>query len=123
MIVRSRQQVGFGNKEEKSITTFDEYFTRMNAKNAMSSTNPMDAVLGEILLLNYLFDSGHDSIGDMNSVFGELIPPKETEVGEVVEDIKEDEAAEAEEDTSTEEGSELAKKTRAELADLDDLDI
>ena len=42
---------------------------------------------------------------------------------EVVEDIKEDEAAEAEEDTSTEEGSELAKKTRAELADLDDLDI
>jgi len=41
----------------------------------------------------------------------------------VVEDIKEDEAAEAEEDTSTEEGSELAKKTRAELADLDDLDI
>ena len=44
------------------------------------------------------------------------------DVEEVVEDIKED-AAEAEEDTSTEEGSELAKKTRAELADLDDLDI
>ena len=42
---------------------------------------------------------------------------------EVVEDIKEDVAEEAEEDTSTEEGSELAKKTRAELADLDDLDI
>ena len=42
---------------------------------------------------------------------------------EVVEDIKEDAAEEAEEDTSTEEGSELAKKTRAELADLDDLDI
>ena len=42
---------------------------------------------------------------------------------EVVEDIKEDATEEAEEDTSTEEGSELAKKTRAELADLDDLDI
>ncbi len=42
---------------------------------------------------------------------------------EAVEDIKEDVAEEAEEDTSTEEGSELAKKTRAELADLDDLDI
>ena len=42
---------------------------------------------------------------------------------EVVEDIKEDAAEEAEKDTSTEEGSELAKKTRAELADLDDLDI
>lgn len=42
---------------------------------------------------------------------------------EVVEDIKEDVAAEAEDDSSVEEGSELAKKTRAELADLDDLDI
>ena len=85
----------FGHKEEKGITTFDEYFTRMNAKNAMSSTNPTDAVLGEILLLNYLFDSGHDSVGDMNSVFGDLIPPKETEVGEVVEDIKTSEEGDA----------------------------
>lgn len=42
---------------------------------------------------------------------------------EVVEDIREDEAVETEDDSSVEEGSELAKKTRAELADLDDLDI
>lgn len=42
---------------------------------------------------------------------------------EVVEDIKEDVVADVEEDAPVEEGSELAKKTRAELADLDDLDI
>lgn len=42
---------------------------------------------------------------------------------EVVEDIREDEVVETEDDSSVEEGSELAKKTRAELADLDDLDI
>lgn len=42
---------------------------------------------------------------------------------EVAEDIKEDVVADVEEDAPVEEGSELAKKTRAELADLDDLDI
>lgn len=42
---------------------------------------------------------------------------------EAAEDIKEDVAADVEEDAPVEEGSELAKKTRAELADLDDLDI
>ena len=42
---------------------------------------------------------------------------------EAAEDIKEDVAADVEEDAPVEEGSELAKKTRAELADLNDLDI
>ena len=42
---------------------------------------------------------------------------------EDIEDIREDEAVETVDDSSAEEGSELAKKTRAELADLDDLDI
>ena len=42
---------------------------------------------------------------------------------EAAEDIKEDVVADVEEDAPVEEGSELAKKTRAELADLDDLDI
>lgn len=42
---------------------------------------------------------------------------------ETAEDIKEDVVADVEEDAPVEEGSELAKKTRAELADLDDLDI
>ncbi|MBO4854943.1 KH domain-containing protein [Candidatus Saccharibacteria bacterium] len=44
---------------------------------------------------------------------------------EEIEDSAEDEIEEAEDDdeATVEEGSELAKKTRAELADLDDLDI
>ena len=40
---------------------------------------------------------------------------------EVVEDV--DDEADVEDESEVEEGSELAKKTRAELADLDDLDI
>ena len=78
----------YGHKEEKEITTFDEYFTRMNAKESMTSTNPESAVLGEILLFNYLFDSGHDSVADLDSVFGVITPPESDEVGNVVEDIK-----------------------------------
>ena len=42
---------------------------------------------------------------------------------EAVEDVKEEAEEEAEDNSNVEEGSELAKKTRAELADLDDLDI
>ena len=42
---------------------------------------------------------------------------------EAVEDVKEEAEEEAEDNANVEEGSELAKKTRAELADLDDLDI
>ena len=44
--------------------------------------------------------------------------PKDEEVDDVVEDVDDEEGDEAEEQSS-----ELAEKTRAELADLDDLDI
>ena len=47
--------------------------------------------------------------------------PEEDE--EVEEEIVDDEEDEEEEDEEEEESSELAEKTRAELADLDDLDI
>lgn len=40
-----------------------------------------------------------------------------------VDDVDTDDVEEEDEDTTVDEGSELAKKTRAELADLDDLDI
>ena len=60
----------FGHKEEKNITSFDEYFTRMNAKPVMTSTDPSSAMLAEFMLFNYLFDSGHDSVFHPDTVFG-----------------------------------------------------
>ena len=60
----------FGHKEEKNITTFDDYFTRLHAKESMSSTNPSSAMLAELLLFNYLFDSGHDTLMSDKNVFG-----------------------------------------------------
>lgn len=56
----------------------------------------------------------------------EEAPAKEEEIAEEPEEEEEnvEEEAEGDEEESTaEEGSELAKKTRQELADLDDLDI
>ena len=61
----------------------------------------------------------------------EAAPKNDTPVmsiAEEEEDVEEDEESEIEEiveedNSPVEEGSELAKKTRAELADLDDLDI
>ena len=81
----------FGHKEEKNITTFDEYFTRLNAKKAMCSTDPSAAVMAEIMLFNYLFDSGHDSIMSVDNVFGtkEVDPDA---ARDLTEDIKESEA-------------------------------
>ena len=81
----------FGHKEEKNITSLDEYFTRMNAKEAMCSTKPSSAMMAEIMLFNYLFDSGHDSIISTENVFG----AKKTDLDEVrdlADDIKESEA-------------------------------
>ncbi len=49
--------LAFGHKEEKGITTFDEYFTRMNDKNVLTSTNPSAAMTAEFLLFP-LFHSG-----------------------------------------------------------------
>ena len=80
----------FGHKKEKNITTFDEYFTRMNAKKSMCSTDPTAAVTAEILLFNYLFDSGHDSIMSVDTVFGEKEVDQET-VDEITNEIKESE--------------------------------
>ena len=61
----------YGHKEERNITTFDEYFTRINAKGSLCSTDPSSAVTAEFLLFNFLFDSGHDSMVTSTNVFGE----------------------------------------------------
>ena len=53
----------------------------------------------------------------------EEAPAAEEDVEEPEEDIEEVEEAEDDDESTVEEGSELAKKTRQELADLDDLDI
>lgn len=82
--------LGFGHKEEKNITTFDEYFTRINAKKSMCSTDPAAAMTAEILLFNYLFDSGHDSITGVKTVFGAKEVKQETVEG-IADEIKESE--------------------------------
>ncbi len=81
----------FGHKEERNITTFDEFFTRMNAKNAMTSTDPSSAMTAEFLLFNYLFDSGHDSLLSPQNVFGTSTESDVAEVQDIVDDIKESE--------------------------------
>lgn len=78
----------FGHKEEKNITTFDEYFTRMNAKKAMCSTTPSSAVSAEAMLFYYLFDSGHDALFSFDTVFGRVEEADQNEVAGIVEDIK-----------------------------------
>ena len=81
----------FGHKEEKNIKTFDEYFTRMNAKAAMCSTDPSSAMLAEFLLFNYLFDSGHDSLFSESNVFGNAGKADLSDVGDIAEDIRKSE--------------------------------
>lgn len=78
----------FGHKAEKNITSFDEYFTRINAKGPLCSTDPTEAVTAEVLLFNYLFDSGHDSMVGFDTVFGNVQPTEET-VGSITDEIKE----------------------------------
>ena len=80
----------FGHKEEKNITTFDEYFTRINAKGSLCSTDPSAAVAAEVMLFNYLFDSGHDSLLGVDTVFGTVQADEQT-VGEIADEIKESE--------------------------------
>ena len=77
----------FGHKEEKNITTFDEYFTRMNAKGTLCSTNLHSAMTAEFLLFNYLFDSGHDSLASVNTVFKEDWMANKEEVLEFTEEV------------------------------------
>ena len=78
----------FGHKEEKGITTFDEYFTRMNAKEAMRSTKTSLSLTTEFMLFNYLFDSMHDSVFSMNTVFGRIDKIDQAEVEGVINDIR-----------------------------------
>lgn len=82
--------LAFGHKEEKNVTTFDEYFTRINAKNALCSTDPAVAMSAEFLLFNYLFDTAHDALLGWETVFGTAQVNEET-VGEVADQIKESE--------------------------------
>lgn len=78
----------FGHKEEKNITTFDEYFTRMNAKASMCSTNPSSAMLSEFMLFNYLFGSGHDSMVNDKHVFAADLQADPKDVSGLSDDIK-----------------------------------
>ena len=83
----------FGHKEEKNITTFDEYFTRLNAKNAMCSTDPGAATTAEAMLFFYLFDSGHDAMFSFDTVFGH-VEPDQNVVNGLADDIKNSEEGE-----------------------------
>ncbi len=49
--------------------------------------------------------------------------PEDVEDVEDVEEVETEDETEVDDESTVDEGSELAKKTRAELADLDDLDI
>ncbi len=81
----------FGHKAEKNITTFDEYFTRINAKPSMCSTIPSSAMTAEFLLFNYLFDSGHDSMISATTVFVDSVPSDISDVKEIADDIRQSE--------------------------------
>lgn len=83
--------LAFGHKEEKNITTFDEYFTRMNAKKLMTSTDPSSAMTAELLLFDYLFDSGHDALMNMDNVFGVDNVASTENIGQVMDEVKESE--------------------------------
>ncbi|MBQ9420512.1 MAG: hypothetical protein IJU30_01975 [Lachnospiraceae bacterium] len=78
----------FGHKEEKNITSFDEYFTRMNARQSMCSTNPSSAMLSEFMLFNYLFGSGHDSLINNRHVFAADLEADPADVSDLADDIK-----------------------------------
>ena len=101
----------FGHKEEKNITSFDEYFTRMNAKEAMCSTSPASAVMAEIMLFNYLFDSGHDSVVSVDNVFG-MKNADPDEVRDLTDDVKD-----------SEEGKELFEDGGNPITNTDDQEL
>ena len=83
--------IAFGHKEEKNVTTFDEYFTRINAKKALCSTDPAQSMTAEFLLFNYLFDTAHDSLTGVMTVVGNT-PIDEKTVNDVADQIKSSEA-------------------------------
>ena len=102
--------IAFGHKEEKNVTTFDEYFTRINAKKALCSTDPAQSMTAEFLLFNYLFDTAHDSLTGVMTVVGNT-PIDEKTVNDVADQIKSSEAGkelfeeEQEEQTRENDGS------------------
>ena len=104
----------FGHKEEKNITPFDDYFTRMNAKEALCSTDITAATTAEAMLFYYLFDSGHDALLGMQTVFGELEEPSASEVGGIADEIKESDAGKE----IFEEAEETAKTPEEMQADV-----
>ena len=83
--------LSFGHKEERNITTFDEYFTRLHAKESMCSTDPGSAVTAEMMLFFYLFDSGHDAMVGFNNVFNAELKPLVSGAADMADEIKESE--------------------------------
>ena len=107
----------YGHKEEKNITTFDEYFARTNTRNALLSTDPETVQMAEMIVSLYLFDSGHDAIAGTRTVFRKLTEEekkkKEEEAKKVLEDMKQ-----------SEDGKELfdeTKKTESDVEESDEL--
>ena len=62
--------LSYGHKEELGVDTFDAYFTKLKAKESMTSTNPADVMATESMLIYYLFDSGHDAMMPVQGVYG-----------------------------------------------------
>lgn len=81
----------FGHKEEMGIRTFDEYFTKFNAKKSLTSTDPSAAILAEIMLFNYLFGTGHDSLMSAETVFAPSNKSVQTLANEVADDMQDSE--------------------------------
>lgn len=98
----------YGHKEEKNITTFDEYFTRINTKKSLLSTNPSDVQMAETIVFCYLFDSGHDAFFSRRSVFAEVEDDQKEKTDEIIDDMKESEEGQElfEEDKKAESGEE-----------------
>ncbi|WP_408071854.1 S41 family peptidase [Butyrivibrio sp. JL13D10] len=82
----------YGHKDEKNITTFDEYFTRLNIKPSLCSTDISTVSFAECLVFFYLFDSGHDAFLPVRSVFGKVNLEDTSKAEEIIDDIKDSEA-------------------------------
>lgn len=82
----------YGHKEEKNITSFDEYFSRTNTKKLLMSTDPSTVQMAEFIIFMYLFDSGHDAVMTSRTVFKPITEEekeKRTEETEkVIEEVK-----------------------------------
>ncbi len=81
----------FGHKEERNITTFDEYFTRINAKESLCSTDFSSVAVAETLVFFYLFDSGHDAFLGIKNVFGDVAEANSSQAEEIINNMKDSE--------------------------------